>query len=65
MPLSLIHLRNLTSLAEAGAIIVPPIPAWYSKPKTIDDMINFIVGRILDSFDDDFLEYPRWSGPII
>ncbi len=64
MPLSLIHLRNLTSLAEAGAIIVPPIPAWYSNPKTIGDMIDFLVGRILDSFDDKFIDYPRWSGPV-
>ena len=47
-PLSAIHLRNLLLLAEAGAIILPTMPAFYTKPKSIDDMVNFIVGRILD-----------------
>jgi len=46
--LSAIHLRNLLLLAEAGAIILPAMPAFYTKPKSIDDMVNFIVGRILD-----------------
>ena len=43
MPFNLIHLRNLTALAEAGATIAPPIPAWYTQPKTLDDMIDFVV----------------------
>ncbi|MHB9024932.1 MAG: UbiX family flavin prenyltransferase [Armatimonadota bacterium] len=46
-PLSLIHLRNLTALAEAGARIVPPVPGFYSQPKTIDDLVDFVVDRIL------------------
>ena len=62
MPWNLIHLRNLTSLAEAGAKIAPPIPGWYTKPKSVDDIIDFIISRIFDSFDFDFLEVPRWEG---
>ncbi len=62
MPWSLIHLRNLTLLAEAGVKIAPPIPAWYTKPESIDDIINFIVARLFDSFDEDFLPEKRWKG---
>lgn len=47
-PLSLIHLRNLTSLAEAGAIIVPAMPGFYHRPKTLDELIDFQVMKILD-----------------
>ena len=47
-PLSLINLRNLTALAEAGAIILPASPAFYHAPQNMDDMINFVVGKILD-----------------
>ncbi|HEY3417657.1 MAG TPA: UbiX family flavin prenyltransferase [Armatimonadota bacterium] len=46
-PFSLIHLRNLTTLAEAGARIVPPAPGFYGQPKTIDDLVDFVVERIL------------------
>ncbi|MBR0128812.1 MAG: UbiX family flavin prenyltransferase, partial [Neisseriaceae bacterium] len=46
-PFSLIHLRNLTRLAESGATILPPSPAFYHHPQTIDDMVNFVVNRIL------------------
>lgn len=47
-PFNLIHLRNLTSLAEAGAVIVPAMPAFYQRPETLDDMVNFVVGKALD-----------------
>ncbi|MBC7266200.1 MAG: UbiX family flavin prenyltransferase [Coriobacteriia bacterium] len=47
-PLNLIHLRNLTTLAEAGAAIVPAMPAYYTMPKTVDDMVDFVVGKALD-----------------
>jgi flavin prenyltransferase len=47
-PLSLIHLRNLTSLAEAGAIVVPASPAFYQSPVSIDDLVDFVVGKVLD-----------------
>ncbi|NTW28556.1 MAG: UbiX family flavin prenyltransferase [Coriobacteriia bacterium] len=47
-PLSLIHLRNLTAAAEAGAIVVPAMPAFYHRPTSVDDLIGFVVGKVLD-----------------
>jgi 4-hydroxy-3-polyprenylbenzoate decarboxylase len=47
-PLSLIHLQNLLRLAEAGAVILPPAPGFYRHPETVGDLIDFVVGRILD-----------------
>lgn len=61
-PFSLIHLRNLTSLAEAGARIVPAIPAWYHHPQTIEDLVDFVVARALDQFDLDCVPLNRWEG---
>ncbi|MBD2099468.1 UbiX family flavin prenyltransferase [Leptolyngbya sp. FACHB-261] len=61
-PFSLIHLRNLTALAEAGARIVPAIPAWYHQPKTIEDLVDFVVARALDQFDIDNALIQRWQG---
>jgi 4-hydroxy-3-polyprenylbenzoate decarboxylase len=61
-PLSLIHLRNLTSLAEAGAKIVPAIPAWYHHPQTIEDLVDFVVARTLDVLDIDCIPLERWQG---
>lgn len=61
-PLSLIHLRNLTTLAEAGAKIVPAIPAWYHQPQTIDDLVDFVVARALDQLDIDCVQLNRWQG---
>ena len=53
MPWSLIHLRNLTTLAEAVARIAPPIPAWYSQPQNLGEMVDFLVVRLFDSLGDD------------
>ncbi len=64
MPWSLIHLKNLTALAEAGAHICPPIPAWYTKPNSLEDMIDFLIARIFDCFDEDLTPISRWTGPI-
>jgi flavin prenyltransferase len=61
-PFSLIHLRNLTALAEAGARIVPAIPAWYHNPQTIEDLVDFVVARALDQFDIDCVPLKRWEG---
>lgn len=61
-PFSLIHLRNLTALAEAGARIVPAIPAWYHNPQTIEDLVDFVVARALDQFDIDCIPINRWQG---
>ncbi len=60
-PFSLIHLRNLTTLAEAGARIVPAIPAWYHKPQTIADLVDFVVARALDQLDIDCVPLKRWK----
>ena len=62
-PFNLIHIENLSRLAKAGALIVPPIPAWYTDPKTIDDLIDFIVVRIFDSLGEDLNNIKRWDGP--
>jgi 4-hydroxy-3-polyprenylbenzoate decarboxylase len=60
-PLSLIHLRNLTSLAEAGARIVPAIPAWYHQPQSIEDLVDFVIARALDQLDIDCIPLKRWK----
>jgi len=60
-PFSLIHLRNLTALAEAGVRIVPAIPAWYHHPQTIEDLVDFVVARALDQFDIDCVPIKRWE----
>jgi 4-hydroxy-3-polyprenylbenzoate decarboxylase len=49
-PLHTAHLRTMTALSEMGAIIAPPVPAFYAKPQTLEDMIDFTVGRVLDLF---------------
>lgn len=61
-PLSLIHLRNLTTLAEAGARIVPAIPAWYHRPQSINDLVDFVVARALDQLAIDCVPLRRWTG---
>ena len=61
-PLSLIHLRNLTTLAEAGVKVVPAIPAWYHHPQTIEDLVDFVVARTLDQLGIDCVPINRWQG---
>lgn len=61
-PFSLIHLRNLTSLAEAGVAIVPAIPAWYHNPQTIEDLVDFVVARAFDRLNIDCVPINRWQG---
>ena len=60
-PLHLGHLRTMTSLSEMGAIIAPPVPALYTKPKTIDDMIDQTLARLLDLFDLEVATLKRWK----
>ncbi|AEF82323.1 UbiX family flavin prenyltransferase [Leadbettera azotonutricia] len=60
-PLSLLDLRNLTVLAEAGAVILPASPAFYQVPQNIDDMVNFVAGKILDRLGIDHNLYTRWG----
>jgi polyprenyl P-hydroxybenzoate/phenylacrylic acid decarboxylase-like protein len=61
-PMHLGHLRNLVRAAEIGAVILPPVPAFYHAPKTIDDLINQTVGKILDQFNVAHTLFRRWTG---
>jgi 4-hydroxy-3-polyprenylbenzoate decarboxylase len=60
-PLHLGHLEAMASLTRMGAIIFPPVPAFYHRPKTLDDVINQTVTRILDQFDIDVKLFHRWD----
>lgn len=61
-PLHMGHLRLMMNLAEIGAMIHPPMPAFYTKPQSIDDIINHTAGRVLDQFGIDSKLVKRWSG---
>ncbi|MFO0015395.1 MAG: flavin prenyltransferase UbiX [Synechococcaceae cyanobacterium] len=63
LPWNLIHLRNLTALAEAGARIAPPVPAWYHQPSNLEEMVDFLVIRILDALGLEVGNLRRWQGP--
>jgi 4-hydroxy-3-polyprenylbenzoate decarboxylase len=61
-PLHLGHLRNMERLCEMGAIIMPPAPAFYHKPETIQDIVDHIVGKMLDIFGIEHTLFQRWPG---
>ncbi len=61
-PLHLGHLRNMERLTEMGAIVFPPVPAFYHKPHTINDIIDHTIGKLLDIFDIPHDLYDRWAG---
>ncbi|MDB5866940.1 MAG: UbiX family flavin prenyltransferase [Betaproteobacteria bacterium] len=61
-PLNLAHLRNMVAVTEMGGIVFPPVPAFYSGAKTIDDLINHSVGRVLDLFGVEHDSIQRWKG---
>jgi 4-hydroxy-3-polyprenylbenzoate decarboxylase len=61
-PLSSIHLGNMEKLAAAGAIVMPASPAFYPVPKSIDDLVDFMIGRVLDELGIENDLYRRWSG---
>jgi 4-hydroxy-3-polyprenylbenzoate decarboxylase len=61
-PLHAGHLRQLLSLAELGAVILPPMPAFYHRPKTVGDIVNQTVGRVLDRFGIPHDLTPEWTG---
>jgi 4-hydroxy-3-polyprenylbenzoate decarboxylase len=60
-PLHLGHLRSMTALAEMGAIILPPVPAFYAEPRTLSDLVDQMVGRALDLFGYDWPDVKRWG----
>jgi 4-hydroxy-3-polyprenylbenzoate decarboxylase len=61
-PLHLGHLRNMVLAAENGAVILPPVPAFYHRPRTIDDIINHSVGKALDILSIPHQLFKRWEG---
>ncbi|KAB0267220.1 UbiX family flavin prenyltransferase [Microvirga brassicacearum] len=61
-PLHLGHLRSMTAATEMGAILMPPVPAFYARPESIDDIVNHSVGRALDLFEIDTNAVRRWQG---
>jgi polyprenyl P-hydroxybenzoate/phenylacrylic acid decarboxylase-like protein len=61
-PLNLAHLRNMVAVTEMGGIIMPPVPAFYAMPKTLDDLVAHTVGRILDLVGVRSTKVKRWQG---
>jgi 4-hydroxy-3-polyprenylbenzoate decarboxylase len=61
-PLHVGHLRTMTQLAEMGAIVAPTVPAFYSRPQSVDEMIDQTIGRLLDLFGLDVGVVRRWTG---
>lgn len=61
-PLSAIHLENMLKLSRLGVVILPAMPGFYHKPKSIDDLINFVVGRILNQLNTQHKLYEPWGG---
>jgi 4-hydroxy-3-polyprenylbenzoate decarboxylase len=61
-PLSLIHLRNLTTITEAGGVIIPAAPGFYHRPTKIEDLVDFVVQRVIDQVGLEIQLAPRWNG---
>ena len=61
-PLSLVHLRNLVQVTEAGAVVIPAAPGFYHRPATVSDLVDFVVQRILDQLGLDLAIGKRWQG---
>lgn len=61
-PLNAIHLENMLKLSRMGVAIVPPMPAFYIRPHGLEDMVDFIIGRLLDQLGIEHSLYPRWQG---
>lgn len=63
-PLNLAHLRNMEQLAEMGAVILPPVPAFYHHPRTIQDIVDHTIGKVLDLFGIEHDLFARWPGAL-
>lgn len=61
-PLHIGHIRSMATVTEAGAIVYPPVPAFYAKPNSLDEMVNHTVGRVLDLFGLESSMVKRWAG---
>jgi len=62
MPYSRVHLENMLKATDAGAIVVPASPGFYHRPKTLEDVVNFVVGKVLDLIGVEHQLYERWKG---
>ena len=62
-PLSLIHLRNMVAVTEAGATVLPPVPGFYHRPASIDDLLDHTTGKVLDQFGIEHQLFRRWTSP--
>lgn len=62
MPFSAVHLENMLKLARLGVVILPASPGFYHEPKTVNDLVNHVVGKVLDVLDIESDTYRRWSG---
>ena len=60
-PLNLIHLKNLTTVTEAGGIVFPPVPAFYTMPQSVDELVTATAARVLDLLDVDVPQLKRWG----
>ncbi|HEU5118822.1 MAG TPA: flavin prenyltransferase UbiX [Isosphaeraceae bacterium] len=60
-PLSLVHLENMTAVTRAGAVVLPAMPGWYHRPRTLDDLVDFVVARICDALDVEHDLAKRWG----
>ncbi len=61
-PLSLVHLRNMTLVTEAGGVVLPAMPGFYHRPERIDQLVDFVVQRVLDRVELDIEVADRWTG---
>jgi 4-hydroxy-3-polyprenylbenzoate decarboxylase len=62
-PLSLIHLENMVRVTRAGAVVLPAMPGWYHHPRRLEDLVDFVVGRVCDQFGIHNALSPRWGNP--
>ena len=62
-PLNLIHIRNMETVTLAGAIVLPPVPAFYHRPRTIEDLLRHTAGKVLDQFGIEHELFRRWATP--
>jgi flavin prenyltransferase len=60
-PLHAGHLKSMLAITEMGGIIAPPVPAFYARPQSLNDMVTHTIGRVLDLFDLDLSSFPRWG----